>query len=171
MKGFKKEPVKGTGWLGRMGTLAACILIPLLAGSIGSLATLSEIPAWYAGLQKPSFNPPNWIFGPVWTTLFLLMGVSLYLVVKGGVRRNRGALAVFGLQLGLNVLWSVLFFGMHHPDLAFAEILLLLGVIIWNAAIFSRVSRLAGILLFPYACWVSFAAVLNFVIWTLNRPF
>lgn len=171
MKARRKKQGKKTGWLHRFGILIACILIPQIAGGIGSLATMAEIPAWYAGLQKPSFNPPNWIFGPVWTTLFLMMGISLYLVVKRGIKRHRTAVAVFCLQLVLNVLWSVLFFGMRHPDYSLVEIVFLFGAIIWNAALFYRITPLAGLLLVPYACWVAFASFLNFTIWRLNRPF
>jgi tryptophan-rich sensory protein len=171
MKRKKGKPAPRRGWLGKLGMLVACILIPQLAGGIGSLATMSEIPTWYAGLQKPSFNPPNWIFGPVWGSLFLLMGISLYLVVKRGIARHRTAVGVFGLQLALNVLWSVLFFGMHRPDYSLVEIAALLAAIIWNAVLFYRITPWAGLLLVPYACWVSFASFLNFTIWRLNRPF
>ena len=170
MKGKRAKNKQG-GWIGSLGLLIICILIPQLAGGLGSLATMSEIPTWYAGLQKPSFNPPNWIFGPVWGTLFLLMGISLYLVAKRGIVRNRTGLLVFCLQLALNALWSVLFFGMHHPDYSMVEIVFLLGAIIWNAVLFYRISPLASLLLVPYACWVSFASFLNFTIWRLNRPF
>ena len=159
------------GWLGQAGILLACILIPQLAGGLGSLATIPEIPVWYAGIQKPSCNPPNWIFGPVWGTLFLMMGISLYLVVKRGIKRHRNAIGVFGLQLALNVLWSVLFFGMHHPDYSFFEIIFLLAAITWNAVWFYRITPWAGMLLVPYACWVLFASFLNFTVWRLNRPF
>lgn len=154
-----------------IGLLAACLLVPQIVGGLGSLATMPEITGWYAGLQKPSLNPPNWIFGPVWTALFLMMGYSLFLVARLGIRRHGTAIAVFGLQLALNALWSVLFFGLHHPDYAFAEILLLLGAIIWNAAVFYRINRWAGLLLVPYAGWVSFASFLTFMVWRLNRPF
>jgi len=100
-----------------------------------------------------------------------LMGLSLFLVVKKGVRRNRFAIGVFGFQLVLNVLWSVLFFGMHHPDYSLVEIVVLLGVIMLNAVLFFRITPWAGLLLVPYACWVLFASFLNFAIWRLNRPF
>lgn len=150
--------------------LLGAILICEAAGLIGSVFTARSIPAWYAGIVKPSFNPPNWIFGPVWTALFVLMGIALYLVWRQGVRRFpvKYALAVFGLQLALNVMWTVIFFGLHSPFLAAIEIVVLWLAILWTIAAFWNASRAAAYLLLPYLLWVSFAAVLNFSIWRLN---
>ena len=140
------------------------------AGFIGSLFTTPSIPTWYAALSKPSFNPPNSIFGPVWTTLFLLMGISAYLIWRKGVQNNnvRIALLIFILQLLLNVLWSYLFFGLHSPSSAFFEIIFLWLAILITFLSFMKISKSAGILLLPYLLWVSLATILNLFIWKLN---
>jgi tryptophan-rich sensory protein len=125
---------------------------------------------WYAGLTRPSWNPPNWIFGPVWTVLYLLMAVSGWLVWRtAGFRGATGALACFAVQLLLNAAWSWLFFGLHRPGLAFAEIVVLWLAILATLLLFWKVRPLAGALLVPYLLWVSFAAVLNLTLWQLNR--
>ncbi len=146
------------------------LLVPQLAGIIGSFFTFPAINEWYRGLQMPSLAPPNWVFGPVWTTLFLLMGIALYLVWKsGGSRREvHLALSVFGVQIVLNSLWSILFFGLRNPGVAFAEIVILWFMIVATIVTSGRVSRTAAWLLIPYLAWVSFAAYLNFMIWQLN---
>ncbi|MBW2971904.1 tryptophan-rich sensory protein [Candidatus Woesearchaeota archaeon] len=144
------------------------IVICQLAGIIGSLFTASSIGSWYSALNKPSFNPPNWVFGPVWITLYTMMGISLYLVWRSG-SRDWLVLGVFGLQLVLNTLWSILFFGMHAPGWAFVEIVVLWASIVATIVVFFGVSRTASYLLIPYALWVSFAALLNFMLWRLNR--
>jgi tryptophan-rich sensory protein len=144
------------------------IVLCQLAGIIGSFFTASSVSTWYAALNKPSFNPPSWVFGPVWITLYTLMGISLYLVWRSG-SRDWVVLGVFGFQLVLNALWSILFFGMQSPGIAFAEIIVLLLSILLTMVLFFTVSRTASYLLIPYALWVSFAAVLNFAIWRLNR--
>ncbi|MFH1709439.1 MAG: TspO/MBR family protein [bacterium] len=143
----------------------------LIAGMIGSVFTAPSIPAWYAGLQKPAFNPPNWIFAPVWTALFIMMGIAAYLVWdRGSENKNvKIALAAFGGQLFLNVLWSVLFFGLRSPSSAFVDIILLWLAILLTIICFYKVSRPASYLLIPYILWVSFAAVLNLSILLLNR--
>ncbi len=150
--------------------LVTSLIICLFAGFIGSIFASPSIPTWYATLAKPSFNPPDWIFAPVWTTLFVLMGISLYLVWNKGLqdKKVRTSLFVFGVQLVLNVLWSFLFFGLHSPFYAFLEIIILWAAIVLTIVNFSKVSRAAGFLLLPYICWVSFAAILNFSIWRLN---
>ncbi len=150
--------------------LVISLTICLFAGFIGSIFTGPSIPTWYATLIKPSFNPPDWIFAPVWTTLFVLMGISLYLVWNKGLqdKKVKTHLLIFGLQLALNVLWSFLFFGLHSPFYAFLEIIILWAAIVLTILNFSKVSRTAGLLLIPYICWVSFAAILNFSIWRLN---
>ncbi len=143
--------------------LIYAIIICQLAGFVGSLFTSSAIPVWYASLQKASFNPPNWIFGPVWTLLFLLMGVSLYLIwIKKKIPN------IFWIQLGLNVLWSILFFGFKSPLLAFIDIIALWAAIFLTIKAFYKISRTASYLLIPYILWVSFAALLNIMIVILN---
>lgn len=149
--------------------LLVSIVVTQLAGIIGSVFTAPAIPGWYATLNKPGFVPPNWVFAPAWTALFLLMGISLFLVWE---RRGDGgfglALSVFGVQLFLNVVWSLLFFGLQNPLLAFIEIIVLWTAILLNMAVFYRISRRAALLLLPYLIWVSFAAFLNYNIWMLN---
>ena len=141
-----------------------------LAGFVGSLFTTPSIPTWYASLQKPSFNPPNWIFSPVWTTLFVLMGISAFIVWNKGLDRKgvKAALLLFIIQLVLNMLWSYLFFTLHSPLYAFVEIIILWLAILLTMLKFFPISRAAGYLLLPYMLWVSFAAVLNFTIFRLN---
>jgi len=147
------------------------ILVCELAGIVGSFFTRPSIPGWYAGLVKPSFNPPNWIFGPVWTTLYVLMGLAAYLVYEKGLRRNdvRKALAVFGGQLVLNALWSIVFFGAHQILGAAVLIVVLWAMILATILLFSRISKAAAYLLIPYILWVSFATVLNISLYVLNR--
>ena len=151
--------------------LIASVFICQLAGIIGSLFTFSSITSWYLFLNKPSFSPPNWIFGPVWTALYTLMGIALFLVWKKGVtnKEARGTVVLFLIHLALNSLWSIIFFGFHNLLLAFLEIILLWLVIILVTAKFYKINKLAAYLLIPYILWVSFASVLNFSIWWLNR--
>lgn len=173
--------------------LILSIIICELAGVIGSVFTFKEIQNWYGSLNKPFFNPPNWIFGPVWTTLFILMGISLYLVwsknfkpenellpkskkawnkysqkLWDGPWQKANIIIIFCLQLVLNTLWSIIFFGMHLPSLAFFELLMLWVAIFYTMANFYRVSKLAAYLLVPYIMWVSFAGILNLFIFILN---
>ena len=150
--------------------LAFAVIVCNVAGLAGSVFTAPNIPTWYASLNKPAFNPPNWIFGPVWTTLFVLMGISLYIVWMKTDFKGDGCLAkaVFGIQLDLNILWSILFFGMQNPLLAFIEIIALWLSIFSTIWIFYRIDRKASYMLIPYIAWVSFAAFLNYSIWMLN---
>jgi len=150
--------------------LIGIIIICQLAGFIGSLFTTPAIPTWYKTLTKPSFNPPNSIFSPVWITLFLLMGISLFLVWQKNHkdRKVKIALLFFTVQLVLNILWSILFFGLKSPLGAFIEIIILWFAILLTIIKFFKVSKPAGLLLLPYILWVSFAALLNFSIWNLN---
>jgi len=149
--------------------LIASLIICQLAGSIGSIFTAPAITRWYATLQKPSFNPPNWIFSPVWIFLYLLMGVTLYIIWQNLPKREaKIALVFFAVQLGLNILWSVIFFGFEMPLLAFLEIIILWVFILLTMVKASRISQAAVYLLLPYILWVSFAAVLNFFLWRLN---
>ena len=139
-----------------------------LAAGLGSLFTMVSVGSWYAGLAKPSWNPPGWVFGPVWTVLYAMMAVAGWLVWRKGQPASWHALRWFAVQLVLNVGWSAIFFGLQMPGLAFAEILGLWLAIAATLMTSWRVSRAAGILLAPYLLWVSFAAVLNFAIWRLN---
>lgn len=124
---------------------------------------------WYASLQKPSWNPPGWIFGPVWTALYTMMAAAAWMVWRrGGWEKQRKPLLVFLVQLALNTLWTPLFFGLHQPGLAFAEIVLLWLAIVATIVVFRPVSGAAMLLLVPYLAWVSFAAALNFTLWRLN---
>jgi translocator protein len=124
---------------------------------------------WYAGLVKPSWNPPSWVFGPAWTVLYAMMAVAAWLVWReGGWKKQKRALGLFLLQWTLNALWTPLFFGLHRPGLAFAEILALHAAVLGTLITFWKARRFAGALLAPYALWVAFAAVLNFTIWRLN---
>ncbi len=147
-----------------------CISIPLIIGMIGSVFTVSSIPVWYAALVKPSFNPPSWVFGPAWTILYCLMGIALYLVVKDGIQDpiKKTGLVFFTIQLILNLLWSIVFFGMHEIFYAFVTILVLFVFIAATMVSFFRLSKPAGWLFIPYLCWVAFASILNATIWILN---
>lgn len=146
------------------------ILICQGAGFLGSLATTPSIATWYKTLAKPSFSPPNAVFGPVWITLYLMMSIALFLVWKqgGATKGVKPALIIFFVQLALNTLWSILFFGLHQPMWAFFEIVILWLFILLTLIVFWRLSRAAGLLLLPYLLWVSFASALNFAIWRLN---
>jgi benzodiazapine receptor len=141
-----------------------------MAGVVGAFFTTSSIPTWYAGLRKPELAPPNWVFGPVWTILYGLMGVSLFLVWSKTLGKGFGrlAIAVFVMQLVLNVLWSYLFFGLQSPFLGVVEITILWLTIAATVALFSRISRIAGLMLLPYLGWVSLAVYLNCMILVLN---
>lgn len=146
--------------------LCAFLLAAFAAAAFGAFFTPGP---WYAALAKPAWNPPAWLFGPVWTVLYVTIGVSGWLVWRqAGFAAARGALAVFALQLVLNALWSFLFFGLHRPGLAFAEIVLLWLAILATVVLFWRIKPLAGALLLPYLAWVTFAAGLNLTLWRLN---
>lgn len=168
MKKKKIKQVKSRNY--RIVSVITSIVICLLAGFIGSIFTSPSIPTWFASLKKPVISPPNWIFGPVWTTLYILMGIAAYLVWDKGTKKKpiRTALYVFAVQLILNTVWSILFFGLHSPALAFIEIVILWTAIMLTIVYFFRVSKPASYLLIPYICWVSFAAVLNLMIWIMN---
>lgn len=149
--------------------LATFALVTFGAAAIGSAVTTASLDPWYAALEKPSWAPPGALIGAMWTVLYALMAVAAWLVWRrGGVRANRVELSLFGVQLALNVLWSVLFFGLRSPGAAFAGILVLLVAVAATLFAFGRVTRLAGALLVPYLAWVAFASSLNFLIWRLN---
>ncbi|WP_200975482.1 TspO/MBR family protein [Echinicola sp. 20G] len=150
--------------------LIMCVLGVVIVGSISGLANIGNIETWYAGLEKPSFNPPNSIFAPVWTSLYALMGLGLYLIWRKNQSRPRSqALIVFFIQLVFNFCWSFIFFYFHQPGLAAIEIVLLLGLIVYMINRFYQVSKVAAYLQVPYLLWVSFATVLNISIWWLNH--
>ncbi|MEK7643983.1 MAG: TspO/MBR family protein [Patescibacteria group bacterium] len=158
--------------------LIIAIAVSELAGVIGSVFTTPSIAGWYSGIVKPAINPPAWVFGPVWTTLFALMGVSAWLIWKQGIatspsaprndKKIRIALGIFLGQLVLNTLWSIIFFGLHSPGGALIEIIFLWFAILATIIAFAKISRPAAWLLAPYIIWVSFAIFLNYAIWALN---
>jgi tryptophan-rich sensory protein len=157
--------------MSNLAKLLIALALPLAVGGLSGFATSAGVAAWYPTLVKPAFNPPAWLFGPVWTLLYLMMGVAAFLVWRRGLGADgvRLALGVFLFQLLLNGLWSLLFFGLRSPGWALVDIGLLwlaIGGTIW---LFWRVAPTAGLLLLPYWAWVSFAAVLNGSIWSLNR--
>lgn len=150
--------------------LVASILLCQMAGFLGSLFTAPAIPTWYQTLNKPFFTPPNWIFGPVWISLYLLMGISLFVVWRNpGHPKFKLAFIFFFVQLILNILWSAVFFGLQSPFLGLMDIVLLWIVILLTILSFLKISKFAGALLIPYLLWVSFAILLNFFLWILNR--
>lgn len=141
-----------------------------LVGIAATPFTLSAIPTWYASLNKPIFSPPNWIFGPVWTLLYFLMGISVFLIWKKSIKNKKikNALLYFGIQLFLNFLWSLLFFGLHNPLLGLIDIFFLLCSIVLTISTFFKISKVASYLLVPYLLWVSFATILNLALFALN---
>jgi tryptophan-rich sensory protein len=166
--GVKRPEVRtaSASWLKTVLSLAGWLALCFSAASIGAVFMPGE---WYLALKKPSWNPPGWIFGPVWSALYTMMAVGAWLVWRrGGFAAQRRPLALFLTQLGLNAAWTPLFFGLHRPGLAFGEIVLLWLAIAATLAAFRPVSRAAAWLLIPYLLWVSFAAVLNFALWWLN---
>ncbi|MBN1633224.1 MAG: tryptophan-rich sensory protein [Ignavibacteria bacterium] len=149
--------------------LIISILICQSAGIIGSFFTVSSVGGWYQTLNKPSFNPPGYIFGPVWITLYLLMGISLYLIWnKKDIANIKFPVILFSVQLFFNTIWSIIFFGLQNPLVAFFDILLLLIFLILTVISFYKVSKPASLLLIPYLLWVSFATILNYSIVKLN---
>jgi tryptophan-rich sensory protein len=151
--------------------LVLCVLLCLSGGFIGSLFTAPAIPVWYAALKKPVFSPPSFLFAPVWTALYIMMGISLYLIIKEGFEKSsvKTAVGIFAVQLFLNFIWSPVFFGLKSPFAALIIIILMWFAIIINIVSFHRIKKQAGVLLIPYLLWVSFATVLNYSVWYLNR--
>jgi len=159
-----------TRWRGReafglVGFLALCLGVSAIGGAI----TSTSVGTWYHTLQKPPFNPPDWVFAPVWTLLYILMAIAGWIVWKSPTTKaRRTALTVFAAQLGLNLIWSVLFFGLQRIDLALIEITILLGAIGINALLFWRIEPIAGALFVPYFIWVGYATALNGALLQLN---
>ena len=146
------------------------ILLPLMVGGVSGFFTAGSIEGWYITLNKPWFNPPNWIFGPVWTLLYLMMGIAFFLIWKSDAPADakRIAIRVYFVQLALNFAWSLIFFYMEQPGWALVDILLMWVAIFWTILAFGKISSASAWLLVPYICWVSFAMALNFAIWKLN---
>ena len=149
---------------------AVCILVPLVSGAAVGILTMSGVTEWYATLNKPWFTPPDYVFGPVWTILYILMGISLYLVLILGWENEtvKTGVVLFAAQLGVNLLWSLLFFGLHSPLAGLACILVLLALIVATIITFSRLSKPAAVLLIPYLAWVCIATALNAGVVLLN---
>jgi len=149
--------------------LGVAIALPLMAGSIGSVATISSVQNWYPGLQKPPLIPPGSVFGPVWTALYLMMGIALYLIlIKPASNKRKQALLIYGVQLLLNSLWSIAFFGIKSPELGVLVIAGLLISVWMTYKKFKEMDALAGKLLLPYLAWISFASYLNVGVAILN---
>jgi len=146
------------------------LIIPLLVGFGGSFFTRNSLQDWYATLNKPIFNLPGWLFAPVWTLLYILIGIAFYLVwINNFGQKRETNIGIYAIQLILNLLWSVFFFGLKNPLLALVDIVILWFLILANIIVFSKVSKTSGRLLIPYLLWVSFATLLNFSIFVLNR--
>ena len=149
--------------------LVVSLVVCQLAGVVGSVFTVSQIPIWYQTLNKPVLNPPAWVFGPVWAGLYLLMGIALYLIWQSNSKDKKRALWFFTIQLVLNAVWSPVFFGAHSIGSALVIIVLMWMAIVMTIFIFSKVSKPAAALLVPYILWVSFATYLNLALWWLNK--
>lgn len=154
--------------LGLPGKIITMVIISEVAGLVGSIFTFPSIGTWYLTLNRPAFTPPNWVFGPVWITLFALMGIAAGLVWNSKNKGKGFALKIFGIQLTLNVLWSILFFGLHTISFALAEIIILWMAIAATIYLFNKISRTAAILLLPYILWTAIAALLNYSIFVIN---
>ncbi len=153
----------------KIGAFFLSLLIPLAVGGISGFFTVSAIPGWYQTIQKPTWNPPNWVFGPVWTTLYVLMGIAMYLVwTRPCTPERQGALYLNAIQLVLNFFWSLIFFNLHAIGTALIEIGVLWVLIVWTMFAYDKVYKPAAWLLLPYIVWVTFATILNFTIWRLN---
>ena len=148
------------------------VLIPVSIGAISGLFTASNVETWFVTVAKPSFNPPSWLFGPVWTTLYVMMGIAFFLVWKNETVQKsikQKAIILFTIQMLLNFLWSFIFFQQHEIGWALVDIILLWIFILLTIFSFAPISKTAAWLLVPYISWVSFATILNFAIWQLNR--
>ena len=150
--------------------LIISIIIVFLAGAVGTVSTLPQITCWYAALTKPSWTPPNWAFGPIWSILYILMGIALFLVWREGLNRKnvRIAILIFAAQLIINVLWSLIFFGTHNIFGGLILIIILIAAILVNIIVFYSISKPAGLILIPYLVWVCIAGYLNYSVYILN---
>lgn len=151
--------------------LLLSLLVTFLTAWIGSSVTFPSIASWYVNLTKPAFSPPNWLFGPVWTVLYIMMATSLYLIWREGFKKNgvRYGVILFFIHLILNASWSIVFFGFRDPRSSLIVISGLWIMIVYLISLFTRINKTAGLLLVPYLLWVSFATVLNYSVWILNR--
>ncbi len=154
--------------MGKYPKLIVSLIIPQLVGAIGAWVTVSSVGSWYQTIEKPPFNPPSWVFGPAWTFLYLLMGISLYLIWKSEHPLKNQATWLFIVQLFLNGLWSPVFFGLESPLLGLIVIIPLWIAVLICIWVFLRIDRIAAYLMVPYLLWVSFATLLNASIWYLN---
>jgi len=162
----ESEQLRNRRWVVLFVMVAVCLGV----GAIGGAVTTSAVQTWYPQLHKPGWTPPNWIFGPVWTALYILMAVAAWLVwLRRPTAEVTRGLILFAAQLGLNLLWSILFFGLRSPGAAFADVLVLCCGVWLTLVLFWQVRRVAGVLLVPYALWASYAGALNGAIWWLNR--
>jgi benzodiazapine receptor len=153
-------------WVALILFLLGCFSV----AGLGSLATMPEIPTWYATLRKPAWTPPNWLFGPVWTALYAAMAIAAWIIWRrAGWEESNGALWLFIIQLALNLAWSFIFFKFHNPQWAFVEIVALWIAIAATMMKFAAISRVSAILLVPYLVWVTYAAALNFAVWRMNK--
>jgi translocator protein len=152
--------------------LVIAVAIPIAVGAISGFFTVTGVQSWYQTINKPSWNPPNWIFGPVWTTLYVMMGIALYLIWKSDSSDmlKKTAIILFAVQLTLNFFWSFIFFNQEQPGWALVEIIVMWVFILVTIFAFAQVSKPAAWLLVPYISWVSFATILNYTIWKLNAP-
>jgi translocator protein len=158
--------------------LIISLALPQMAGLIGSFFTISAISSWYATLQKPSFSPPNWIFGPVWILLYILMGISIYLIWQkidempeapnAQDKKVKNVVLLFWIHLIFNAAWSIIFFGLQNTGLALLNIIIIWLLIVILIIKFWRINKWSAYLLIPYLIWVSFASALNYFIWRLN---
>jgi tryptophan-rich sensory protein len=152
-----------------LGKLSLSLILPLAVGGLSGFFTIKAIPGWYRTIQKPEWNPPNWVFGPVWTTLYILMGIAMYAVwMRPRTTERQKALYLNAAQLIFNFFWSLIFFNLHAIGWALVEIVLLWILIVWTMFAYNRVSKLSAWLLLPYIIWVTFASVLTAAIWQLN---
>ncbi len=151
--------------------LLVSVSVPLLIGFSSGFFTITDVGSWYQTIQKPAWNPPYWIFGPVWTTLYILMGIALFLIWKkeGNNKLKKAAIILFAIQLVLNFFWSIIFFNQHQIGWALVEIVILWLSILLTIFVFAKIDKIAAWLMLPYIAWVSFATILNFTIWQLNK--
>ena len=153
----------------KIGQLLLCLILPLAVGGISGFFTVEAIPGWYRTIEKPEWNPPSWVFGPVWTTLYILMGIAMFLIwTRPRTELRQRALYLNAIQLILNFFWSFIFFNVHAMGWALVEILMLWILIVATLFAYDKVYKPAAWLLLPYIIWVSFATLLNGAIWWLN---
>ncbi len=161
-------PDQPEGWRSWLG-LGGFVTLVATVSAVGGVVTAGSVHTWYQTLSRPPFTPPDWVFAPVWTTLYVMIAISGWLVWKeAGFRSAKSAFMVYGVQLALNLAWSILFFGLHQIELAMVDVLLLLAAIVVNVQTFHPINKTAALLLLPYAVWVSFASLLNLGFLLLN---